>query len=260
MAGIPGDEVTIYAILDDEENDEENTNPRVAATSNDFTYRNDYFSLDLGDCVLNPARNKLLQAGVILVNGNETTVRVEVTDFFASGPMSDGFLYSCTFGIMGGTPLGSHPLANENESALDESSLPLSPVAGADGEIVVVAPTSTPTLTLTVTPVPTPTTGGFLMSLGPLPTAIPTTTVTQTRTITPTPLPTSTVTRTRTFTPTPLPSATWTTKPTNTRTPTRTITRTPTITLTPIKDEIELLQHRHVDEIILGPWTINEGD
>ncbi len=196
----------------------------VAATGNDITFDNTVMSINPASCVSNPAQGKAISAGIVNISGSQTTLRVFIQGPpLDNSPLPDGLLYTCTVNILGGTLPGTYPLINSNQIAEDPDSLPVTPVTGLDGSVVVslIAATATPTNTPTVTPTPTDT-----ATPTDTPTETPTATPTDTPTVTPTP--TDTPTETPTDTPTDTPTVTPT--PTDTATP----TDTPTITPTPL--------------------------
>jgi hypothetical protein len=140
----------------------------VAGTANDITFPNAALTLNTPDCILNPAIPKELSATVVASNATTTTVRVLV-----QGPngavIPDGLLYTCTFGIVGGTQPGSYTLTNGNTVTQDPSGTNL-PTIGSNGAVIItlIGPTQTPTNTPTSTP-----------TLTSMPTATPTPTVVQ---------------------------------------------------------------------------------
>lgn len=196
----------------------------VAGTGNDITFPNTALTLNPGNCVLNPALpNKSLVASIVSITFTTTTVRVFVQGpGYNSDPIPDGLLYTCTFGILAGTPPGNYLLTNGNLIAQDPTGANLSPVTGNNGLVTVslVLPTATASATATRTPTATPT--GVATDT---PTATPTVVVTETPTSTPTPL--------LSYTPTSTPTDTPTTAPTPTSTATSTPTSTPTDSPTP---------------------------
>lgn len=125
----------------------------VAAAGNDITYDNTALSLELADCT-SAIGDKLLTGGVVDIDGTETTFRVFIVGApLNTDPIPDGNLYTCIFAILPGAASGTYPLTNTNEVAQDPNGVTLSPVIGADGEIVVntPVPSSTPTATRTAT-------------------------------------------------------------------------------------------------------------
>jgi uncharacterized repeat protein (TIGR01451 family) len=237
---------------------------QVAGSGNDITYSTSALSLNPANCVLNPSLTKILSVSIFAASPTANTARVFVQGPpFDNSAIPDGPLYTCTFGILPGTPPGIYPLANTNVIAEDPDAMPLSPVVGADGRVTVVlvlptvpptgTPTQTPTITQTptVTQTPTETPTATPTATGPTatpsetptagpsltPTVTPTITETSTPTITPPPTitATDTPTATATITPTSTPTSTGTSTPTDT--PTDTPTSTPTATATPTPTE-----------------------
>jgi hypothetical protein len=122
----------------------------VGDTANDFTYDTSAFSLDLLNCVINPALagSKSLDVFEVGVTATTRTVRASISDTGGSTPIPDGPLYSCAFYI-GFTVLpGVYLLTNSNQAAEDIAGLPLS-AGGTGGSllVIVVDPPATPTRT-----------------------------------------------------------------------------------------------------------------
>jgi len=166
----------------------------VAATGNDITFDNTLLSINPASCVANPAQGKTISAGIVSIVGTQSTLRVFIQGPpLDNSPIPDGLLYTCTVSILGGTLPGTYPLINSNQIAQDPDGLPVAPVTGLNGSVVVslLASTATPTNTPTVTPTPTDTS---TPTETPTPTDTPT--VTPTSTETPTPTETSTITPT----------------------------------------------------------------
>ena len=171
---------------------------QVAGTGNDITFDNTALSINPANCAANPSLGKIVSAGIVNVSGTQTTLRVFVQGPpINNDPIPDGLLYTCRFEILGGTSPGVYPLVISNQIAQDPDAMPLTPVGGLDGAVIVVlvGPTYTPSNTPTETLTPSMT-----------PTETPTNTPTATPTDTPTQTPTDTPTATPTETPTPTPT------------------------------------------------------
>jgi hypothetical protein len=147
----------------------------VAGTANDITFPNAALTLNTANCSLNPSIPKGLSATIVASNATATTVRL-----FVQGPpanaaaIPDGLLYTCTFGIVAGTPAGSYTLSNSSTVAQDPSGTTI-PTIGNNGAVVVtlIGPTQTPTNTPTLTPTQTPTaTPTSTSTVTPTPTAV----------------------------------------------------------------------------------------
>jgi uncharacterized repeat protein (TIGR01451 family) len=170
----------------------------VAGTGNDITFDNSALTIDPTDCFPNPLIGKILSAAIVNVSGTSSTLRVFVQGPpINNDPIPDGLLYTCRFEILGGTLPNIYPLIFSGGLAQDDNAMPVGPVAGEDGQILValVGPTYTPSPTPTITETPSVT-----------PTDTPTDTPTSTPTDTPTNTPTFTPTNTPTDTPTPTPT------------------------------------------------------
>jgi hypothetical protein len=123
---------------------------QVVGTANDFTYDTDPFSLDLADCVINPALSSLKELRVSEIGSTATTrtVRAVVSDTGGNTTIPDGALYSCTFAFPCSTLPRTYPVANSNREAFDIAGMTLA-TGGTDGALIASVncfmPTPTPT-------------------------------------------------------------------------------------------------------------------
>ena len=136
-SNVPGTTVTITANM-------VTAGLQVGAAGNDITFDNTAISLNIGNCVVNPALSRTISGGVVSVVGNQTTMRILVLGApLNTDPIPDGLLYTCTFGILGSASPAIYPLAGSNWVAQDLAGVNLSPVTGTNGSIQVtlIAPT-----------------------------------------------------------------------------------------------------------------------
>jgi hypothetical protein len=185
-SGEPGDPVAVPVTLSASQS------VPVTQTTNEIVYNNTLFSINpVTDCAVNPMLGASLSGSVKNMVGAFTTIELIVSGNFSADP-APKLLYTCTFTISPGAPVGGDVLQNQNQVVLDDSSMPYGTVNGSSGLIDILPSSDTPTITPTssVTPTRTPTS-----------TATPTRTPTNTNT--PTPTPTRTPTRTSTPTDTP---------------------------------------------------------
>ena len=141
--GVPGGTaaVAVSLVRDDE--------APVAGTQNDLGFDDTRFSIERGDCVINPdigpgsEANKQLQQNVLT---DPARVRAIIVSLDSVNDIPSGLLYTCAFHVAAGTPEGEYELSNTNlvASTADGTRLP---VDGAGCRIVVTAATVTPTPT-----------------------------------------------------------------------------------------------------------------
>lgn len=121
----------------------------VAGTQNDLGFDDARFSIQRGDCVINPdigpgtEANKQLQQSVL---ADPARVRGLIVSLDSVDVIPPGLLYTCPFHVASDTPEGSYEISNTNlvASTADGTRLP---VSGATCRIVVTAATPTPTPT-----------------------------------------------------------------------------------------------------------------
>lgn len=121
----------------------------VAGTQNDLGFDDTRFSIQRGDCVINPAigpgteANKQLDQNVL---ADPARVRALIVALDSVNLIPPGLLYTCPFRVASDAPEGNYDIINGNlvASTADGTRLP---VSGASCHVVVAAATPTPTPT-----------------------------------------------------------------------------------------------------------------
>jgi len=134
----PGGQATVHITL--QHTDDE----PVAGTQNDLGFDTTIFSIQVSDCVINPAigpgtdPNKTLSAAVL-----KSSVRAIVVSFDNTNVIPSGDLYTCTFHVADSAALGTYQILNTNQVAGTGTGQRL-PVTGTDCAVSI-GPTPTPT-------------------------------------------------------------------------------------------------------------------
>ena len=141
--GIPGGtaSVTVSMIREGE--------ALVVGTQNDLTFDDALFSIQRGDCVINPdigpgtSFDKNIQQNVLADPPRVRALIVSLNNFTTIPP---GLLYTCPFRVAADAPEGTYDIGNGNFVASTENGTRL-PVSGNSCHIAVAAATQTPTPT-----------------------------------------------------------------------------------------------------------------
>ena len=121
----------------------------VVGTQNDLTFDSDRFTIQRGDCFINPEigpdspSDKELQQNVL---SDPSRVRGIIVSLSNVRTIPPGLLYTCPFRVGADVPEGTYEIANGNLVASTEDGMRL-PVSGSGCNIIVSAASPTPTPT-----------------------------------------------------------------------------------------------------------------
>lgn len=141
--GIPGGMAAVQVVL------MRDSEAQVAATQNDLQFDDTRFPIGPGGCVINPnigpgsEADKELRDSIL---GDPPRVRVIIVSLETVEVIPPGLLYTCSFHVDEGTPLGTYPLVMSRAIASDPEGMQLPVTAGSCNIVVAEAtPTNTPT-------------------------------------------------------------------------------------------------------------------